>query len=181
MLYCTSILPVSNGEADGLEREFTILKGPDYAVTVIDDVNAFARQLGIDFVLSADRKRDFESQNGIHYLRQWCAAEACVTNEMLLKVLFADTVVYVHHGPVQYRNDNLIIEHKEDLPTLRTLEGYYTKRKEFAPLREQRFTVGVSGKLKWEAMILEGSEELLKLMVPLKVGTPVKSAHFLTQ
>ena len=139
LLYCTSILPVSHSEADTLHREFTSLKGTDYAVTVIKDVNAFAKRLGIDFALSVDQKRDFQSQNFIQdYLGWKYAFEACVTYEMKKKVLLADTVMWVHHGPVQYRNEKLIIERIEDFPRTGHWKDTLPRERSSRPQREYR-------------------------------------------
>ena len=41
---------------------------------------------------------------------------------MLLKVLWAYTLVWVRHGPVQCTDEKLIIESEQDLPALRASE-----------------------------------------------------------
>lgn len=67
-ILCTSIKPSDPAGAASLEGRFAD-KGLDATVTTVDDIGAFATQLGIDMALSADLKRKTK-ENVIHKIRR---------------------------------------------------------------------------------------------------------------
>lgn len=118
-----------------LNRELRELKarfGHGKAMTAISDPNAFARWLGIEFALTLDKMND-------------------VRLEALDRIAYAlcpdiDTVVYVHHGPVQYENVSSRVATQEDFSDSNGgLEACFTKKMSFEFQSEYRFAVSTLG------------------------------------
>ena len=152
-LYCTSVAPKDRASAEKLERRFSKEKGPDASVAVIEDRTLFARQLGVDMALGIDTGRDTRI-NGIQLVRRhaWAVAFGGRT---------VDALVEVFHGPVAYRDEDLVIRKHSDLPD--AVRTCFTKRTEFAEEQEYRFAV-VVGDAKVDTIELGVSSALGDLM-----------------
>ena len=134
-IYCTSVAPKDRATAEKLERRFSKEKGPDASIAVIEDRTLFARQLGVDIALGIDTRRDTR-MDGIQLLRRHAWALAFGGRSV-------DALVEVVHGPVAYRDEDLVIRNHSDLPG--AVRMCFTKRTKFAEEQEYRFAVVVGG------------------------------------
>ena len=136
-ILCTSIKPSDPAGAASLESRFAD-KGPDAMVTTVDDIGAFATQLGIDMAQSADLKCTTKD-NIIHKIRQhlW---------QHTFRQAFGDdreinAFVNVIHGPVHYENETLTVRTSGDLADAEAHRVLFTKKTGFTGEREYRFAV----------------------------------------
>lgn len=136
-ILCTSIRPSDPAEAASLEGRFAD-KGLDAMVTTVDDIGAFAAQLGIDIAQSADLKCTTKD-NIIHKIRQhlW---------QHTFRRAFGDdreinAFVNVIHGPVHYENETMTVRTSGDIADAGAHRALFTKRTGFTCEREYRFAV----------------------------------------
>ena len=152
-ILCTSMRPTNAAPAKSLERQFSY-KGTDAVVTTVDDQNAFARQLGIDFARSAGLK-DAVKDDVIDVIDRHRYRLAFADEEI-------DAVVRVIHGPVHYQNATLTVGSGDDLANTEAHRVWFTKGTEFSPECEYRFAVS-AGCPTTDAFRLDVSPELSRL------------------
>ena len=155
-VYCTSIKPDSHLAMQGLKAEF-----PQYdTVTEIGDPHAFARQLGIDFALRLDKKKDVR----ISPLQELVYMQSNYTTSLWKVSGSIDKFVSVYHGPVRYEDQSGVIETMEDVVDLYGAQrGWFTKATQFAGEREYRFAVNTLGIPKESKYFVPVSDEIQKL------------------
>ena len=140
----------------------------DYdAATEINDVDAFAMWLGIDFALQVDKEKHLKLEG----LNTWAyQASRYSTNLWPQKgVQNIDTVVHVYHGPVHYEDESGVIATNDDWADIHgAVRAYFTKRTEFEDQSEYRFAVSTPGTPRKEIFKLKISEDLRQLTSPMR-------------
>lgn len=153
-VYCTSHLP-SHRVYRGLKSKFSDEYDYD-AATEINDVDTFAKWLGIDFALQVDKDKHLklEALDRVAYM---------ASSDTI------DTFVYVYHGPVHYEDESGVIVTDDDLADIHgAVRACFTKRTEFAYQSEYRFAVSTSGTPRDEIFELNISEDLRQLTSPMR-------------
>ena len=160
-ILCTSIKPSSPVRATSLENQFSY-KGSDAMVTTVNDIDAFAIQLGIDMAQSAELKR--ATKDGMFDLfRRHCFWLACGADKEI------NSIVSVIHGPVHYDNETLTVRTGGDFARAGSHRIWFTKRTEFAGEREYRFAVSAGCPTR-DTIRLSMSPELLRLTKSWRYG-----------
>ena len=160
-IFCTSMEPRDAIQAEKLKKIFSN-KGPDAVVTIIDDPDAFARQIGIDAARSAKSKSSVK-ESGLDFLSRYLwevAMMGCNKKVVLARV---------YHGPVNYENVELKMKSADDLPSAERI--WFTKRIEFSDEREYRFAISLAGCPRIDTLALNVSPELSKQISFADVGT----------
>ena len=168
-VYCTSIMPTRSygtGSLGALKNEFAKSKGSDVAITAIDDPRLFARRLGVELALAVEGGKDVEDNYAMEMLDRELARRVCGLDSLPP----VDAVVWVNHGPVHYEQRQLVIETESEMPTMGALRVWFTKRPEFSGQREYRFAVRFTGEPRSKAILLQTSDELLRMTRPLDGG-----------
>lgn len=132
-ILCTSIKPSDPAGAASLESRFAD-KGPDAMVTTVDDIGAFATQLGIDMAQSAELKHKTKD-SVFHKIRQHYIRQAFGVDKEIA------ACVNVAHGPVHYENETLTVRKSSDIFDAGARRALFTKRTGFTGEREYRFAV----------------------------------------
>ena len=151
-MFCGSIRPETDWELEGMCRELRRAHFPDYdCVTTISNPSEFARQLGIDVgsVNHASVK--------LNQLEYWKRQLLRLRRDPFRRVVF------VHHGPVIYRDTpySFIERFSENE---RGLVAQFVKRTKFAGQREYRFIVSIGGEPTDQALLLDVSDALRSLV-----------------
>ncbi len=154
-VYCASHLP-SHHVYRELKFKFSNEYGYD-AATEINDVDAFAIWLGIDFALQINKDKQLK----LEVLDTDLWQTEGVQN--------IDTLVHVYHGPVHYEDESGVIVTDDDLADIHGgVRACFTKRTEFEDQSEYRFAVSTSGTPCDETFELDVSEELRELTSPTR-------------
>lgn len=164
-VYCTSHLP-SHRVYRELKSKF--LDEYDYdAATEIQDVDAFAMWLGIDFALQVDKDKHLK----LEVLDRVAYRASSYTTDLWQQegVQNIDTFVYVYHGPVHYEDESGVIATNDDWTDIHgAIRAYFTKRTEFEDQSEYRFAVSTPGTPCEEIFELDISEDLRQLTSPMR-------------
>ena len=164
-VYCSSHFP-SHRVYWELKSKF--LDEYDYdAATEIQDVDAFAMWLGIDFALQVDKDKHLK----LEVLDRVAYRASSYTTDLWQQegVQNIDTFVYVYHGPVHYENESGVISTDDDLADIHgAVRAYFTKRTEFEDQSEYRFAVSTPGTPCDEIFELDISEDLRQLTSPMR-------------
>lgn len=153
-VYCTSHFPSYRVYRE-LKSKFSNEYGYD-AATEINDVDAFAMWLGIDFALQTDKDKHLKMEG---FYREVCRA----SNYAI------DTFVNVYHGPIHYEDESGVIVTDDDLADIHgTVRACFTKRTEFAYQSEYRFAVLTPGTPRDEIFELDISDDLRELTSPMR-------------
>ena len=164
-VYCASHLS-SYRASQNLKANFSGEYDYD-AATEINDVDIFAKWLGIDFALQIDKDKHLKLEvlDRIAYRANSYSTDLWQTEG----VQNIDTLVYVYHGPVQYEDESGVIATDDDLADIHgTVRACFTKRTEFADQSEYRFAVLMPGTPRDEVFWLDVSEELRQLTSPTR-------------
>ena len=140
----------------------------DYdAATEINDVDAFAMWLGIDFALQVDKDKHLKL-GILDTLAYWKSSYS--TNLWQQEgVQNIDTVVHVYHGPVHYEDESGVIAINDDWTDIHgAVRAYFTKRTEFSDQSEYRFAVSTPGTPRHEIFELDISEDLRQFTSPMR-------------
>ena len=159
-VYCTSIRPQSELELKKLERGFSSGREEDIeydTITEIQDPNAFAIQLGIDFAIILDK-----SKNIVEDARSIIAsAYRNVTRKVWKNSRPIDKVVHVYHGPVIYEDRTDVVNDKEFFSNTPNWPKFcFRKRTSFSEQMEYRFALSTFGKPREDVFFLKVSDEL---------------------
>ena len=160
-ILCTSIKPSYPAGAESLENQFSD-KGPDAMATTVNDIGAFATQLGIDVAQSAELNRKTKDsvfdKNWQHSLRLACGVDKEI-----------NAIGNVIHGPVHYVNETLTVQTGDDIAEAEPHRIIFTKRTRFAGEQEYRFAVS-AGCPTSDTLRLSLSPELSRLTKSWRYG-----------
>ena len=163
-ILCMSIKPSRIAGAKSLENQFSY-KGPDAMLTTVNNIDAFATQLGIDVAQSTELKRKTKD-SAIHTLMEHRFMQEFGADKKI------NAVVYVTHGPVHYDNANLTVRDSGDIADI-AKDGpriLFTKRTEFAGEQEYRFAVSDSRRQTSDTISFSVSPELSQLTKSWQYG-----------
>ena len=160
-ILCTSIKPSDATGARSLERQFSY-KGPNARVNIIEDRNAFARQLGIDIARSVETKHSVRQGALQKIFRDQCQLAFGDDREI-------DAVVRVIHGPVHYDNVTSTVREASDFAKADAYRIWFTKGTGFSDEREYRFAV-FAGPPRIGTIRLDVSTELSRLVRSWQLG-----------
>ena len=153
-VYCASHLS-SYHTSRNLKAKFSDEYDYD-AATEIQDVDAFAMWLGIDFALQVDKDKHLKMED--FYREAYTASNHSI-----------DTFVYVYHGPVHYEDESGVIATNDDWTDIHgAVRAYFTKRTEFSDQSEYRFAVSTHGTPRDKVFWLDVSEELRQHTSPMR-------------
>lgn len=140
----------------------------DYdSATEINDVDAFAMWLGIDFALQVDKDKHLKL-GILDTLAYWKSSYSTNLGQKE-GVQNIDTVVHVYHGPVHYEDESGVIATNDDWADIHgAVRAYFTKRTEFEDQSEYRFSVSTPGTPRDEIFELDISEDLRQLTSPMR-------------
>ena len=164
-VYCASHLPSRHVYRE-LKFKFSNEYGYD-AATEINDVDAFAIWLGIDFALqiNKDKQLKLEVLDRVAYRASSYSTDLWQTEG----VQNIDTLVHVYHGPVHYEDESGVIVTDDDLADIHGgVRACFTKRTEFEDQSEYRFAVSTPGTPRKEIFKLKISEDLRQLTSPMR-------------
>ena len=129
-------------------------------MTVIEDPEAFAIQLGIDFAISVQKSTHVELgpieelayRSGRYRVGLWEGEHPI------------DKIVRVYHGPVVYEDQSGVLGSAEDVVDFSMApKGWFTKKTSFSGEREYRFALSTLGKPRTDPFRLGISDELRML------------------
>ena len=162
-IYCTSVQPDGASAMRELRSQF-----PQYdTVTAIEDRQAFARQLGIDFALSLDRANDVH----MNVLYDWLYTQSNYTTSIWSGRRNIDKFVNVYHGPVRYEDQSGVLETLEDVVDLYGAQrAWFTKGTRFSGQREYRFAVSTLGTPRKSKRQITVSDEIRRLVAEAPQG-----------
>ena len=162
-VYCASHLS-SYHTSRNLKAKFSDEYDYD-AATEIQDVDAFAMWLGIDFALRIDKDEHLKLEV-LDTLVYWKNSYSTNLGQKE-GVQNIDTVVHVYHGPVHYEDESGVIATNDDWTDIHgAVRAYFTKRTEFSDQSEYRFAVSTPGTPRDEIFELDISEDLRQLTSP---------------
>ena len=123
-------------------REHFAAKNGYTSATGIDDPDAFATWLGIDFALGLDKTADVK----LGVLDKTGYARSRFDTSLWGGSNQIDTVVYVHYGPVHYEDRSGRVDTQEHfLDAYAGPRAWFTKRISFKAQSEYRFAVSTLG------------------------------------
>ena len=156
-IYCASVQPDGASAMRELRSKF-----PQYdTVTVIEDRQAFARQLGIDFALSFDRSKDVH----MNVLYDSIYAQSNYTTSLWSGRRNIDKFVNVYHGPVRYEDQSGVLETLEDVvDPYGAPRAWFTKGTKFSDQREYRFALSTPGTPRKSELQITVSDEIRRLV-----------------
>lgn len=158
-VYCTSICPDGEPDLRKLRHEFS----PKYdTVTTIQDPDAFAIQLGVDFAINLNKSEDIE----LGVILEWLYRNSSVTTNLWEGSRPIDKIIHVGHGPVLYEDQPDVTERLEDFANF--CDWYkpcFTKPTSFSSQVEYRFALSTSGKPKKDEVYVKVSGNLKNLVV----------------
>lgn len=155
-VYCTSMSPTNSREEMDLRTRF-----PKYdELTVIEDPESFAMQLGIDFAISLDKSKHVElGPNG-----EATYERSSYTVRLWEGEHRVDKVIRVYHGPVVYEDQSGVLRSDDDFVDFSMVpKVWFTKKTRFSGEREYRFAVSTLGEPRMDTFKLEISDELRAL------------------
>lgn len=153
-VYCASHLS-SYHTSRNLKAKFSDEYDYD-AATEIQDVDAFAMWLGIDFALQVNKDKHLKMED--FYREAYRASNHSI-----------DTFVYVYHGPVHYEDESGVIATNDDWTDIHgAVRAYFTKRTEFEDQSEYRFAVSTHRTPRDKVFWLDVSEELRQHTSPMR-------------
>ena len=164
-IYCTSIKPQSDREMK--EMTDKVFSKYEYdAATEIQNPDAFAMQLGIDFALSVDKEKDVK--------------DGCLEKSIYLKSSYTvnlwkgprniDKIVNVYRGPVHYEDQSGVIKTQTDfIDPYGAQRAWFTKGTKFSDQKEYRFAVSTLGTPTRNIFPLTISDEIRKLTSEIKI------------
>lgn len=164
-LYCTSHFPLLS-----MYRKLKTRFSDEYdydAATKIEDVNAFAMWLGVDYALQIDKGK-YQNLDGLNPLIS-LAINISPNLWKLRDLQNIDSVVHVYHGPVHYEDEAGIIATNDDLVDIHVPErACFTKRTEFEDQSEYRFAISTPETPEDKELWLDVSEDLRELTSPMR-------------
>ena len=160
-ILCTSIKPSHPAGATSLENQFSG-KGPDAMATTVNDIGAFATQLGIDVAQSAELKRKTKD-SVFDIIGQYSFRLACGVDKEI------NAIVNVIHSPVHYVNETLTVQTGDDIAEAGPHRIIFTKRTRFTGEQEYRFAVS-AGCPTSDTIRLSLSPELSRLTKSWRYG-----------
>ena len=135
--------------------------------TEIQNPDAFAMQLGIDFALSVDKEKDIK----LGFLEKLKLIYLNSSNTVNLweSPRNIDKIVNVYHGPVQYEDQSGTIERQTDFFDPHGAQrAWFTKRTKPSDQKEYRFAVSTLGTPTNMIFCLAVSDEIRKLTAEIK-------------
>ena len=110
------------------------------AATAITDADEFAVQLGVDFLLSLDKTTHMRPST-LHQLLERFSHLATIPGDQPIP----DTIVHVHHGPVEYADPSgEIATHHDYFDPFAATQACFTKKKTLNAQCEYRFAVATA-------------------------------------
>ena len=158
-VYCTSICPDGEPELRRLRHEFS--RKYD-TVTTIQDLDAFAIQLGVDFAINLNKSEDIE----LGVIWEWAYRNSSITTSLWEGSHPIDKIVHVDHGPVLYEDQSGLAETLEDFANF--CDWYklcFTKPTSFSPQMEYRFALSTLGSPTKDQFYMKVSDNLMNLAV----------------
>ena len=165
-IYCTSIKPQSDREMKDMKNK-VFGKYKYDATTEIQNPDAFAMQLGIDFALSVDKEKDVK----LGGLEKLIYLKSSYTVSLWKGSRNIDKIVNVYHGPVHYEDQSGVVKTQKDFFDLHGAQrAWFTKRTKFSDQKEYRFAVSTLGTPANMIFRLAVSDEIRKLTAEIKAA-----------
>ena len=164
-IYCTSIKPQSDREMKEMTNK--VFGKYEYdAATEIQNPDAFAIQLGVDFALSVDKEKDIK----LGCLEKSIYLKSSYTVNLWKGPRNIDKIVNVYHGPVHYEDQSGAVETQKDFfDPYGAQRAWFTKRTWFSDQKEYRFAASTLGTPTNMIFRLAVSDEIRKLTAEIKV------------
>ena len=163
-IYCTSIKPQSDRKMKEMKNK-VFGKYKYDAATEIQNLDAFAMQLGIDFALSVDKEKDVK----LGCLEKLIYLKSSYTVSLWKGSRNIDKIVNVYHGPVHYEDQSGTVETQTDFfDPYGAQRAWFTKRTRFSDQKEYRFAVSTLGTPTNMIFRLAVSDEIRKLTAEIK-------------